>query len=83
VGFYRVLLTLGWHKGPLWAGTECCWQLDGTEWHCGLLQSVADSRTVQNGIVGWYRLLLIVGQYRVLQVVGRYRVSLWAFTECC
>jgi len=43
----------------LWAGTEFCWQENGTEWHCVLVQSFAGSRTVQSGIVDWESFVVI------------------------
>ena len=73
MGWYRVFLSVGGHRKLLWPGTDCCWQEDDPEWYCGLVQSVAASRTAQSVIVDWYRVLL---------AVGRYRVALWAGTEC-
>jgi len=51
VGWYMLLLVLDLYKVLLWTGTRCCWQYDGTDWRCGLVQSVACSRIALSGIV--------------------------------
>ena len=74
MGWYRVLHAVRRHRVVLWTGTECCWHLDGIEWHCVLVRGVAGITMVQSGIVSWYRVLLTVGWHRF---------ALWTGTVCC